>query len=73
MKDRIVDTKALKYISKNCFQCGKAFECGSNNGNGKCWCAEFPILQSADLNQDCFCPDCLKDRISKQQNSEEAK
>jgi Family of unknown function (DUF5522)/Cysteine-rich CWC len=51
---------------KNCSSCGDSFTCGSEIGEGNCWCAQLPHLSLvANEDQDCLCPRCLREAIQK--------
>ncbi len=41
---------------KICPRCGARFEC---RAPGRCWCEEWPRLESVEPESDCLCPECL--------------
>lgn len=49
--------------NETCFVCGKAFECGAAQPEGKCWCAELPPVVPFTDNTGCLCPGCLKAKV----------
>lgn len=49
----------------NCFKCGQSIAC--NPGNN-CWCESVPALNNFDLDQSCYCKDCLIEALSKEVN-----
>ncbi len=53
--------KAEENISrqKKCFRCNALFNCFSISGH-TCWCNDFPAIFDVTTNEDCLCPDCLK-------------
>lgn len=51
---------------KSCSNCGVSFTCGPAVGKDCCWCEELPhVSLAAAADQDCLCPECLADAISK--------
>jgi uncharacterized protein DUF5522/cysteine-rich CWC protein len=49
---------------KSCSNCGEGFACGA--GETSCWCFDLPHLGIvAAKDQDCLCPTCLREAISK--------
>jgi hypothetical protein len=59
-------------MQKNCSNCGSDFHCGTTDeaaaGTGafSCWCTELPrVSPVAAANQDCLCPECLREAIGK--------
>lgn len=59
-------------MQKTCSNCAKEFHCGATSSatNGSesfsCWCEELPrVSMIGTTEQDCLCPDCLKQAIAK--------
>ncbi|MFN2532533.1 MAG: cysteine-rich CWC family protein [Pyrinomonadaceae bacterium] len=53
-------------ISKNCSACGAEFRCGLESSESCCWCEQLPHVELAgSADQDCLCPACLMETISK--------
>jgi len=51
---------------KNCSACGAPFPCGPAPGKEKCWCDELPLVGPVgSADQDCLCPQCLRQAIGK--------
>jgi Family of unknown function (DUF5522)/Cysteine-rich CWC len=49
---------------KNCSKCGAGFSCGA--GETSCWCFDLPhVGVVAGQDQDCLCPTCLRETVSK--------
>ena len=52
-----------------CKQCGSEFTCGSDANSGHCWCLDLPnvmpLTEEAQSSEDCYCPKCLEEIISK--------
>ncbi|MBG89118.1 MAG: hypothetical protein CMO80_19780 [Verrucomicrobiales bacterium] len=50
---------------KTCAACGNRFSCEYSEGADSCWCFDLPALDNKELNpgQDCFCLDCLRERL----------
>ena len=49
---------------KSCSNCGAWFSCGA--GETSCWCFDLPHVGVVGAqDQDCLCPACLKEAISK--------
>jgi hypothetical protein len=49
---------------KSCSNCGAGFSCGA--GETSCWCFDLPhVGVVAGQEQDCLCPTCLRETISK--------
>ncbi|MES2535321.1 MAG: cysteine-rich CWC family protein [Pseudomonadota bacterium] len=57
-----------------CSRCGAVFSCGMVDGvaSDPCWCTALPALPAAALAESpnspegfsCFCPDCLRVKIT---------
>jgi len=51
---------------KSCSNCGVSFTCGPTAGKDNCWCEGLPhVSLVAGADQDCLCPDCLREGIAK--------
>lgn len=59
----------------SCPRCGVTFECGMADADAgePCWCTRLPTLRLSekrpdkdDTNSKCFCPDCLRALVTKQ-------
>jgi uncharacterized protein DUF5522/cysteine-rich CWC protein len=51
---------------KSCSGCGQKFICGAESGEESCWCNDLPhVSLVANEDQDCFCPQCLREAIQK--------
>lgn len=60
--DEKFKSKCVKlYSEKRCEKCSKSFTCSSAN----CWCSEMPQIMPFSEHEQCLCPDCLKEAISK--------
>jgi hypothetical protein len=55
--------------TKTCPACGTDFSCCTNN----CWCAELPQIIPLTDKGDCYCPECLKKKISEKMGKNEYK
>lgn len=55
---------------KICSACKTAFDCGSSSDNSKCWCMDFPSIIDLEVAKDCFCSNCLKQKLSDQIKNE---
>lgn len=61
MASRAVTVQAKQ---KGCSNCGADFTCGA--GETSCWCFDLPhVGVVASQDQDCLCPTCLTQTISK--------
>ena len=48
---------------KKCSKCQKSFECKESNA---CWCNKIENISIINDNRgDCFCKNCLREKISK--------
>ncbi|HEY7674533.1 MAG TPA: cysteine-rich CWC family protein [Burkholderiales bacterium] len=56
--------------TSSCARCGTVFECGSQAGKERCWCAAFPALPAPQPGKACYCPRCLKDLLDAKPDSE---
>src|SRR5258708_31384540 len=51
---------------KCCSSCGNSFACGAERGEKSCWCDDLPhVSLVANADQDCSCPQCLREAIQK--------
>src|SRR5438309_89971 len=51
---------------KTCSVCGLVFTCGPEQGEQGCWCEKLPYVPlMGNPDQDCLCPKCLAEAISK--------
>ena len=58
---------------KRCSACAAVFTCGTTQGKKGCWCADLPPLPLAGRpEQDCLCPKCLVEALSKADGANEA-
>ncbi|MBV9330145.1 MAG: cysteine-rich CWC family protein [Alphaproteobacteria bacterium] len=46
---------------KTCPRCARSFGCGTRHENETCWCESGPKIEPSP-NEDCLCPDCLRER-----------
>lgn len=60
-----------------CSACGARFECGMADGppDAPCWCTRLPTLppeayvrDASGASGSCFCPDCLRALIVREQD-----
>ena len=60
--------KAMKSPEqKSCSSCGEIFNCGPQSGEERCWCDHLPrVSLVANADRDCFCPQCLREAIQKE-------
>lgn len=48
-----------------CPRCAKTFTCGALAGQPTCWCANLPVLPSAEKTAlSCYCPVCLRELLA---------
>jgi hypothetical protein len=51
-----------------CPRCGSSFECGTQTGAERCWCAELPLIEPVSEELACFCPACLREIIAERES-----
>jgi iron complex transport system substrate-binding protein len=65
-----LNSSPLEARIKICSGCGESFVCKA----GGCWCDTFlPLPPPTDLQTDCFCPNCLAEKIKNQRPKTEGR
>jgi hypothetical protein len=50
-----------------CPKCGRVFRCETD---GRCWCADLPVLTLESHGPRCMCPKCLGEALQKQKSEQ---
>jgi len=51
--------KTGRIKNKKCYKCESNFNCGEQN----CWCGKLPNIMPLKISEDCFCENCLSEKI----------